>query len=129
MMTNNVNKKTKRSSKQCESVKKQNEKSMNKEKKAPTFNFSSIHLIHNNPQGMAENHFDFRTISFLASLVSTSCSSSAFMPLYSIPAASSAPSSQCKPHMRRSGSLKKPLPTVYGEEFQRFHGEWIKRCP
>jgi hypothetical protein len=61
MMTNNVHKKTKKSSNQCENVKKQYEKSMNKEKKALAFNFSSIHLIHNNPQGTAEDHFDFMT--------------------------------------------------------------------
>jgi protein SDA1 len=56
MMTNKVNKKTKKRSKQLETVKKLYKKSMNKKKKAPTFNFSAIHLIHN-PQGMAEDLF------------------------------------------------------------------------
>lgn len=56
MMTNKVNKKTKKRTKQLETVKKLYKKSMNKKKKAPTFNFSAIHLIHN-PQGMAEDLF------------------------------------------------------------------------
>lgn len=47
MMTNKVNKKTKKRGKQLDTVKKLYKKSMNKKKKAPAFNFSAIHLIHN----------------------------------------------------------------------------------
>lgn len=56
IMANRVNKKTKKRSKQLENVKKLVKKSQNKKKKAPSFNFSAIHLIHN-PQGMAEDLF------------------------------------------------------------------------
>lgn len=56
IMANRVTKKTKKRTKQLESVKKLYKKSMNKKKKAPTFNFSAIHLIQN-PQGMAEDLF------------------------------------------------------------------------
>ncbi|KAG5676595.1 hypothetical protein PVAND_006418 [Polypedilum vanderplanki] len=57
MMANRVSKKTKKRTKQLENVKKLYKKSQNKKKKAPTFNFSAIHLI-NNPQGMAEDLFE-----------------------------------------------------------------------
>lgn len=56
IMANRVTKKTKKRTKQLENVKKLYKKQMNKKKKAPTFNFSAIHLIHN-PQGMAEDLF------------------------------------------------------------------------
>ena len=56
IMANRVTKKTKKRAKQLENVKKLYKKSQNKKKKAPTFNFSAIHLIHN-PQGMAEDLF------------------------------------------------------------------------
>lgn len=56
IMANRVTKKTKKRAKQLENVKKLYKKSQNQKKKAPTFNFSAIHLIHN-PQGMAENLF------------------------------------------------------------------------
>lgn len=56
IMANRVSKKTKKRSKQLENVKKLYKKSQNKKKKAPSFNFSAIHLIHN-PQGMAEDLF------------------------------------------------------------------------
>lgn len=56
IMANRVSKKTKKRSKQLENVKKLYKKSQNKKKKAPSFNFSAIHLI-NNPQGMAEDLF------------------------------------------------------------------------
>ena len=56
MMVNKVNKKTKKRAKQLETAKKLYKKAQNKKKKAPTFNFSAIHLIHN-PQGMAEDLF------------------------------------------------------------------------
>lgn len=56
IMANRVSKKTKKRSKQLENVKKLFKKSQNKKKKAPSFNFSAIHLIHN-PQGMAEDLF------------------------------------------------------------------------
>ena len=56
IMANRVTKKTKKRAKQLENVKKLYKKSQNKIKKAPTFNFSAIHLIHN-PQGMAEDLF------------------------------------------------------------------------
>jgi protein SDA1 len=56
MMANRVSKKTKKRAKQLENVKKLYKKSQNKKKKAPSFNFSAIHLIHN-PQGMAEDLF------------------------------------------------------------------------
>lgn len=56
ILANRVTKKTKKRTKQLENVKKLYKKSQNKKKKAPTFNFSAIHLIHN-PQGMAEDLF------------------------------------------------------------------------
>lgn len=56
IMANRVSKKTKKRSKQLDNAKKLYKKSQNKKKKAPTFNFSAIHLI-NNPQGMAEDLF------------------------------------------------------------------------
>lgn len=56
IMANRVNKKTKKRGKQLENVKKLYKKSQNKKKKAPSFNFSAIHLIHN-PQGMADDLF------------------------------------------------------------------------
>lgn len=56
MMANKVSKKTKKRTKQLENVKKLYKKSQNKKKKAPAYNFSAIHLIHN-PQGMAEDLF------------------------------------------------------------------------
>ncbi|CRL01321.1 CLUMA_CG014210, isoform A, partial [Clunio marinus] len=56
VMANRVAKKTKKRNKQLENVKKLHKKFQNKKKKAPTFNFSAIHLI-NNPQGMAEDLF------------------------------------------------------------------------
>lgn len=56
MLATRVTKKTKKRAKQLDNVKKLYKKSQNKKKKAPTFNFSAIHLIHN-PQGMAEDLF------------------------------------------------------------------------
>lgn len=56
MMVNKVNKKTKKRQKQLESIKRQVVKASKKKSKAPAFNFSGIHLIHN-PQGMAEGLF------------------------------------------------------------------------
>lgn len=56
IMANRVNKKTKKRTKQLDNVKKLFKKAQNKKKKAPSFNFSAIHLIHN-PQGMAEDLF------------------------------------------------------------------------
>lgn len=56
MMANKVSKKTKKRTKQLENVKKLYKKAQNKKKKAPSFNFSAIHLIHN-PQGMADDLF------------------------------------------------------------------------
>lgn len=56
MLATRVTKKTKKRAKQLDTVKKLYKKSQNKKKKAPTFNFSAIHLIHN-PQGMAEDLF------------------------------------------------------------------------
>lgn len=56
IMANRVAKKTKKRQKVLENVKKLYKKSQNKKKKAPNFNFSAIHLIHN-PQGMAEGLF------------------------------------------------------------------------
>ncbi|XP_055387301.1 protein SDA1 homolog [Condylostylus longicornis] len=53
IMTNRVNKKTKKRKKQLDQVKRAVVKASKKKKKAPSFNFSAIHLIHN-PQGMAE---------------------------------------------------------------------------
>jgi protein SDA1 len=56
LMSNRVNKKTKKRKKQLETVKKLYTKSKKKKSKAEGFNFSAIHLIHN-PQGMAEDLF------------------------------------------------------------------------
>uniref|UniRef100_A0A0K8TT54 Protein SDA1 n=1 Tax=Tabanus bromius TaxID=304241 RepID=A0A0K8TT54_TABBR len=56
MMMNRVNKKTKKRKKQLEAVKKQVVKAKKKKTKAPSFNFSGVHLVHN-PQGMAEALF------------------------------------------------------------------------
>lgn len=56
IMANRVSKKTKKRAKQLDNVKKLYKKAQNKKKKAPSFNFSAIHLIHN-PQGMAEDLF------------------------------------------------------------------------
>lgn len=47
LMTNRVNKKTKKRQKQLETAKKLYKKSQNKKNKAPKFNFSAVHLIHN----------------------------------------------------------------------------------
>ncbi|KAL0275426.1 UNVERIFIED_CONTAM: hypothetical protein PYX00_003275 [Menopon gallinae] len=55
MMANKVNKKTKKRQKQLEKVKKLMKKKKKKEK-APAFNFSALHLIHD-PQGFAERLF------------------------------------------------------------------------
>lgn len=55
MMANKVNKKTKKREKQLEKVKKLIKKKKKKEK-APVFNFSALHLIHD-PQGFAERLF------------------------------------------------------------------------
>uniref|UniRef100_A0A336K2S0 Protein SDA1 n=1 Tax=Culicoides sonorensis TaxID=179676 RepID=A0A336K2S0_CULSO len=56
LMANRVNKKTKKRQKQLDSAKKLFAKAQRKKSKAPVFNFSAVHLIHN-PQGMAENLF------------------------------------------------------------------------
>lgn len=56
MMTNRVNKKTKKRKKQLEAAKKLYHQAQKKKTKAVSFNFSAVHLIHN-PQGMAENLF------------------------------------------------------------------------
>uniref|UniRef100_T1GI53 Protein SDA1 n=1 Tax=Megaselia scalaris TaxID=36166 RepID=T1GI53_MEGSC len=56
LLTNRVNKKTKKRQKQLDQIKKQAVKAMKKKNKAENFNFSGIHLIHN-PQGMAEGLF------------------------------------------------------------------------
>lgn len=56
LMVNRVNKKTKKRQKQLDSAKKLFVKAQKKKSKAPVFNFSAVHLIHN-PQGMAENLF------------------------------------------------------------------------
>lgn len=56
IMQNRVNKKTKKRQKQLDSAKKLFVKAQKKKSKAPVFNFSAVHLIHN-PQGMAENLF------------------------------------------------------------------------
>lgn len=56
IMANRVNKKTKKRQKQLDSAKKLFVKAQKKKSKAPVFNFSAVHLIHN-PQGMAENLF------------------------------------------------------------------------
>ncbi|XP_058820240.1 protein SDA1 homolog [Topomyia yanbarensis] len=56
MMTNRINKKTKKRKKQLEAAKKLYNQAQKKKTKAESFNFSAIHLIHN-PQGMAENLF------------------------------------------------------------------------
>ncbi|XP_023245371.1 protein SDA1 homolog isoform X2 [Copidosoma floridanum] len=56
MMANKVNKKTKKRQKQLKKVKKLYTKSQKKKSKAPTYNFSALHLIHD-PQGLAEKLF------------------------------------------------------------------------
>lgn len=56
LMANRVNKKTKKRKKQLDAAKKEYVKAQKKKKKAPAFNFSAVHLIHN-PQGMAEDLF------------------------------------------------------------------------
>ncbi|XP_055839461.1 protein SDA1 homolog [Episyrphus balteatus] len=56
LMSNRVNKKTKKRKKQLEAVKKQVVKASKKKKNAEPFNFSGIHYIHN-PQGLAEGLF------------------------------------------------------------------------
>lgn len=55
-MTNKVNKKTKKRQKQLDTAKKLFVKAQKKKKRAPQFNFSAVHLIHN-PQGMADDLF------------------------------------------------------------------------
>ena len=54
MMVNKVNKKTRKGQKQLDNVKKLVAKAKKKKSKAPAFNFSGIHLVHN-PHGMAKN--------------------------------------------------------------------------
>ncbi|KAK6631764.1 hypothetical protein RUM43_013828 [Polyplax serrata] len=56
IMANKVNKKTRKRLKQLEKVKKLVKKNKNKKEKAPSFNFSALHLIHD-PQGFAEKLF------------------------------------------------------------------------
>ncbi|KAJ8953409.1 hypothetical protein NQ318_023526 [Aromia moschata] len=56
MMANKVNKKTRKREKQLNKVKKLASKAYKNKSKAPTFNFSAVHLIHD-PQGMAEKLF------------------------------------------------------------------------
>lgn len=56
LMANKVNKKTKKRKKQLDSAKKLYVKAQKKKSKAPVFNFSAVHMIHN-PQGMAEDLF------------------------------------------------------------------------
>lgn len=55
-MANKVNKKTKKREKQLKKVKQLFAKSKKKKSKAPQFNFSALHLIHD-PQGFAEKLF------------------------------------------------------------------------
>ncbi|XP_043275609.1 protein SDA1 homolog [Venturia canescens] len=55
-MANRVNKKTKKREKQLKKVKQLFAKAKNKKSKAPVFNFSALHLIHD-PQGFAEKLF------------------------------------------------------------------------
>ncbi|KAJ8925114.1 hypothetical protein NQ315_001296 [Exocentrus adspersus] len=56
MMANKVNKKTRKREKKLTKVKKLASKAYKKKSKAPVFNFSALHLIHD-PQGMAEKLF------------------------------------------------------------------------
>ncbi|EEB17769.1 conserved hypothetical protein [Pediculus humanus corporis] len=56
MMANRVNKKTRKRLKNLEKVKKLIKKNKKKKEKAPVFNFSALHLIHD-PQGFAEKLF------------------------------------------------------------------------
>ncbi|XP_048506733.1 protein SDA1 homolog isoform X2 [Athalia rosae] len=56
MMANKVNKKSKKREKQLKKVKQLFVKSKKKKSKAPQFNFSALHLIHD-PQGFAEKLF------------------------------------------------------------------------
>uniref|UniRef100_A0A1A9W0Z4 Protein SDA1 n=1 Tax=Glossina brevipalpis TaxID=37001 RepID=A0A1A9W0Z4_9MUSC len=56
MMQSRVNKKTKKRKKQLEVLKRQAVKAQKKKERAPSFNFSAIHLIHN-AQGFAEALF------------------------------------------------------------------------
>lgn len=56
MMANRVNKKTRKRLKQLEKVKKLIKKNKNKKEKAPTYNFSALHLIHD-PQSFVEKLF------------------------------------------------------------------------
>ncbi|CAG5095195.1 Similar to SDAD1: Protein SDA1 homolog (Homo sapiens) [Cotesia congregata] len=56
IMANKVNKKTKKREKQLKKAKQLFAKSKNKKSKAPQFNFSALHLIHD-PQGFAEKLF------------------------------------------------------------------------
>ncbi|XP_033227389.1 protein SDA1 homolog [Belonocnema kinseyi] len=56
MLANKVNKKTKKREKQLKKVKQMFVKSKKKKSKAPQFNFSALHLIHD-PQGFAEKLF------------------------------------------------------------------------
>ncbi|KAK0179411.1 hypothetical protein PV327_005167 [Microctonus hyperodae] len=56
MMANKVNKKTKKREKQLKKVKQLFAKSKKKKSKAPQFNFSALHLIHD-PQGFVERLF------------------------------------------------------------------------
>ncbi|XP_015108710.1 protein SDA1 homolog [Diachasma alloeum] len=56
MMANKVNKKTKKREKQLKKVKQLFVKSKKNKSKAPQFNFSALHLVHD-PQGLAERLF------------------------------------------------------------------------
>ncbi|KAJ0177169.1 hypothetical protein K1T71_007178 [Dendrolimus kikuchii] len=56
MISNKFNKKTRKREKMVEKVKKIAKKIKKRKQKAPTFNFSALHLI-NNPQGLAEKLF------------------------------------------------------------------------
>lgn len=56
MMANKFNKKTRKREKMVDKVKKIAKKMKKKKQKAPSFNFSALHLI-NNPQGFAERLF------------------------------------------------------------------------
>ncbi|KAJ8681474.1 hypothetical protein QAD02_017261 [Eretmocerus hayati] len=56
IMANKVNKKTKKRQKQLKRAKQLFAKSKKKKERAPAFNFSALHLIHD-PQGMAERLF------------------------------------------------------------------------
>lgn len=56
MMANKFNKKTRKREKMVDKVKKIAKKMKKKKQKAPSFNFSALHLV-NNPQGFAEKLF------------------------------------------------------------------------